>query len=114
MRLRQRPRTVVPFLAVLVLLTAAYGQTRSAAKHGMIVTNPANISFGSVQVGARQSQTETLTNTGSLSVTIYQSTTTGTGFTSTGLPTSVVHDSVFAEAKVSCAAHLHGFQRPPY
>ncbi len=46
---------------------------------------PASISFGNVQVGTTQNQTDTLTNTGGSNLTLTQATIAGTGFTFTGL-----------------------------
>jgi hypothetical protein len=46
---------------------------------------PASISFGNVQIGTSQSQSDTVTNTGGTSLTITQATVTGSGFSTTGL-----------------------------
>jgi hypothetical protein len=59
-------------------------------KHGSLAANPPNMTFGSVQVGTSQTQTETITNSGGQSLTIYQSTTTGTGFNVNGLSTPLL------------------------
>ena len=50
-----------------------------------LVANPANINFGNVPVGTRQSQSVAVTNFSSASVTIRQATVTGTGFGISGL-----------------------------
>jgi len=47
--------------------------------------NPASFSFGNVQDGTNQSQTETLKNTGGQNLTISQATISGAGFSYTGL-----------------------------
>ncbi len=52
---------------------------------GTLAANPASLSFGSVQVGQGQILSETLTNSGSSSVTVSQANFTGSGFTTTGL-----------------------------
>ena len=52
---------------------------------GTLASNPASLSFGSVQVGQGQTLSETLTNSGSSSVTVSQANFTGSGFTTTGL-----------------------------
>lgn len=52
---------------------------------GQISAAPATLSFGNVQVGGSQTQSETLTNTGGSSITVSQVTVTGTGFTTSGL-----------------------------
>ena len=50
-----------------------------------LVSNPARLSFGSVQVGNNQTLYETLTNSGDSSVSITQATVSGSGFTFYGL-----------------------------
>lgn len=52
---------------------------------GSLSANPAALSFGSVQVGNNANLSETLTNTGSSSVTISQANLSGTGFSISGL-----------------------------
>ena len=55
---------------------------------------PASISFGNVQIGTSQSQSDTVINTGGTSLTITQATVTGSGFSTTGLnlpPVSYTH-----------------------
>jgi Abnormal spindle-like microcephaly-assoc'd, ASPM-SPD-2-Hydin len=47
--------------------------------------NPASLAFGTVQVGSKANLSETLTDTGSSSVTISQANLTGTGFSISGL-----------------------------
>jgi hypothetical protein len=56
----------------------------TAVTAGNLAANPTSFSFGSVQVGASHSQTETLTNTGGENLTITAAT-IGTGFSYTGL-----------------------------
>ncbi len=92
MRLPQSFLTVVAVIAALAFFATvpAQGRTQTANKYQAVVANPASLNFASVQVGASQSQTETLTNTGNQSVTVYQSATSGTGFSSSGLTTPLV------------------------
>jgi hypothetical protein len=52
---------------------------------GSLGENPTSFTFGSVQVGATQTQTETLKNSGGESLTISQVTAAGVGFSFTGL-----------------------------
>lgn len=52
---------------------------------GTLASNPASLTFGSVQVGQGQTLPETLTNSGSSSVTVSQASFSGSGFTITGL-----------------------------
>ena len=52
---------------------------------GTLSASPANVAFGSVQVGGNSSKSETLTNTGGSSVTISQASVTGAGFSISGL-----------------------------
>lgn len=64
-------------------LNVALSGTGVAA--GSLTENPTSFSFGSVQVGASQTQTETLKNSGAESLTISQVTAAGAGFSYTGL-----------------------------
>jgi hypothetical protein len=59
--------------------------TGTAVAAGSLSGNPTSFSFGNVQVGMSQSQTETLKNTGSESITVSQATVTGAAFSYTGL-----------------------------
>lgn len=52
---------------------------------GTLATNPAAFTFGNAQVGSSTSELETLTNTGGTSLTISAATTSGTGFSLSGL-----------------------------
>jgi hypothetical protein len=52
---------------------------------GAVTPSPSILSFGSVQVGAKETLSETLTNSGGSSLTVTQVTATGTGFTVSGL-----------------------------
>src|SRR5277367_3538565 len=54
---------------------------------GQLGASPSSVNFGSVAVGSNGSQSITLTNSGSASVTISQATTSGTGFSISGLST---------------------------
>src|SRR5579862_241036 len=56
---------------------------------GMLGSNPANLSFGSVIVGGKQTLSETLTNTGGSSVTISQVAINGAGFSLGGIAAPV-------------------------
>ncbi|HET6177946.1 MAG TPA: choice-of-anchor D domain-containing protein, partial [Candidatus Sulfotelmatobacter sp.] len=56
---------------------------------GALGSNPTSLSFGSVQVGTKQTLSETVTNTGGTSVTISNVGISGTGFTFTGIATPV-------------------------
>jgi hypothetical protein len=57
----------------------------TAVAAGGLAESPTSFSFGNVQVGANQTQTESLKNTGGESITITQATATGGGFSYTGL-----------------------------
>jgi hypothetical protein len=57
----------------------------TAVAAGSLTANPASFTFGGVQVGSSQSQTETLNNAGASSITISQASFTGAGFNYTGL-----------------------------
>jgi hypothetical protein len=52
---------------------------------GSLTTNPASFTFGSVQVGSSQTQTETLTNSGGENITLSQVSASGAGFSFSGL-----------------------------
>ena len=54
---------------------------------GALTANPTNLSFGSVQVGSSRSLSETLTNSGTSTISLSQSTLSGTGFKISGLST---------------------------
>ena len=61
--------------------------TGAAASSGQLAPNPASEIFGDVVVGAQQSQTVTLTNTGGSSVNISQASVSGAGFQLSGIAT---------------------------
>jgi len=52
---------------------------------GALTPSTSSLSFGNVQVGSNQQQSETLTNAGGTNVNITQATISGTGFSMTGL-----------------------------
>jgi uncharacterized protein DUF1573/centrosomal CEP192-like protein/HYDIN/CFA65/VesB family protein/ASPM-SPD-2-Hydin domain-containing protein len=54
---------------------------------GALGSNPTSVPFGNVQVGGDPTASETITNTGTSSVTISAVTITGTGFTVSGITT---------------------------
>src|SRR5271155_1760448 len=62
-------------------------QSTQTSVPGSLSAAPGSITFGNVQVGTNQTQTETLTNTGGENVTISQASSTGTGFTISGFST---------------------------
>lgn len=57
----------------------------TAVTASVLTGSPTSFSFGSVQDGTSQSQTETLKNTGGANLTISQATISGAGFSYTGL-----------------------------
>lgn len=57
----------------------------SAAPPGGLNANPSSVNFGNVTVGSTNTQTVTLYNAGSSSLTISQANVTGTGFSISGL-----------------------------
>jgi hypothetical protein len=85
------PQTAGSTTGTLILTNDGSGNPLSIALSGTAVSgdgvtaNPASINFGSAVVGSTQSQTETLTNSATQSVTISQATITGRGFNYTGL-----------------------------
>src|SRR5271157_580621 len=56
----------------------------AAANPADLIGTPASFSFGNVQIGTNQTQTETLKNTGGANITVSQASVTGTGFSYTG------------------------------
>jgi len=82
-------------VVVLALATLVGCQGVSTAKSnsqgtqnplpGTLSATPGSVSFGNVQVGTSQTQSDTLTNTGGTSLTITQAAVTGAGFSITGL-----------------------------
>jgi hypothetical protein len=81
---------VVLALATLVgCQGVSTGKSNSQAKQtplsGVLSAAPASISFGNVQVGTTQSQSDTLSNTGGTILTITQAAVSGSGFSTTGL-----------------------------
>lgn len=56
---------------------------------GALGANPTSLGFGSVTVGNKQSLSETVTNTGGVSVTISSATISGSGFSMSGITTPV-------------------------
>jgi hypothetical protein len=57
----------------------------TAVAAGSLSGNPTSFTFGNVQVGTSQTQTETLKNSGAESLTVSQAAITGAGFSFTGL-----------------------------
>ena len=70
-------------------LTIPLSGTGTSVAPGALGSNPSSLSFGSVQVGVKQTLSETVTNTGSSSITISQAGISGSGFTLTGITTPV-------------------------
>ncbi len=66
-------------------ISMAVSGTGAAAQPGSLSSNPASLAFGSVQNGTTKSLSETVTNTGSSSVTISQANVTGAGLSTSGL-----------------------------
>ena len=91
-------------------LTVPLSGTGTAA--GQLTANPANLAFGSAQVGSSLTLTDSLTNTGGTSVTISQATATGAGFSISGLSVpfvlnpgaSVTFSAVFAPQSAASAS----------
>jgi hypothetical protein len=73
--------------------TTCYGQNNTAVlsfsgvgiSPGDLTSNPSSLAFGTVQVGATSTKTETLTNTGGSTVNITQVTPSGSGFSVSGI-----------------------------
>jgi len=65
--------------------TAKVYLTGTGTTQGQLSVNPSSLNFATVQVGSSQTQSATLTNSGSSSLTVTQATVTGSGFTLSGL-----------------------------
>lgn len=65
--------------------TLSIALSGTAVAAGNLSASPTSFSFGSIQTGTSQTQTETLNNTGGESLTISQATASGAGFSYTGL-----------------------------
>src|SRR5271170_573311 len=65
--------------------TLSVALSGTAVASGSLSATPTSFSFGSLQVGTNQTQTETLKNVGGGSLTISQATVNGAGFSYTGL-----------------------------
>lgn len=63
--------------------------TGTGVAAGTLTANPTSISFGSVQVGVKQTTSETVTNSGGESVTISSVAASGTGYSVSGITTPV-------------------------
>ena len=84
------PTTVGGAAGSILITSTASNPTVSIALdgtgvQGSLTANPASINFGSLLVGASGSVSVTLTNSGTASVAISQVSTSGTGFSMTGL-----------------------------
>ena len=60
------------------------GKSSQSSTPGQLTPAPTSISFGNVQIGTRQTQTDVLSNTGGSSVTVTQLTVSGTGYSISG------------------------------
>ncbi len=61
--------------------------TGTGVAPGVLGANPTSLSFGNVQVGAKQTLTETITNTGGSTVTVSQVAASGSGYSVSGITT---------------------------
>ncbi|HXJ17542.1 MAG TPA: choice-of-anchor D domain-containing protein [Candidatus Polarisedimenticolia bacterium] len=57
----------------------------AVAANSTLTANPGSVNFGNVVVGSTSTQTITLTNSGTVSVTVNQVSTTGAGFSTSGI-----------------------------
>ncbi len=84
---RLRSICVGAITLILLLPTSGWSATSSGTsqKHGAFSASQPSVDFGTVALGTTVSQTETLTNISSNTLTIYSASTTGAGFSSSGL-----------------------------
>jgi hypothetical protein len=73
------------FSLVVALTSPALASKSGSGSSGQLTVSPSSINFGSVPVGATQTQAVTLTNPGSSKVRITQATPSGTNFAVSGL-----------------------------
>lgn len=89
------PTTVTSYSGTLALSSNASNATLSVPLSGTgtkppqatLAANPANVNFGSVNTGTTGTQTVTITNSGNASASISQISASGTGFSTSGIPT---------------------------
>jgi Abnormal spindle-like microcephaly-assoc'd, ASPM-SPD-2-Hydin len=91
-RLRNRSNALVVILALATMVGCqGFSSSKPASQGtqppltGTLTATPASVTFGNVQVGTSQTQSDTLSNTGGNTLTISQAAVTGTGFSTTGL-----------------------------
>jgi hypothetical protein len=80
-RFGNRHRSGTNTAAATAGITVVVGLTGTGLTLPTLTAAPANVSFGSVTVGSKQSRTVTLTNTGGSTATISQASVSGTGYT---------------------------------
>jgi hypothetical protein len=84
----QKYATAVAVISALSVMLGCIGLSAGGTgtqSLGQLSATPASISFGNVQIGASQNQTDMLTNIGQSKVTISQMTVNGAGFAASGL-----------------------------
>jgi len=84
----RRPKALIVVLALATMVGCQGFSTKSNTQPpppGTLTAAPPNVAFGNVQIGTSQSQSDTLSNTGTGSLTITQAAVTGTGYSTTGL-----------------------------
>ncbi len=84
---------VLPLVAGFIFLTGCAGVSNggngNSPTSGQLSPSPSSLAFGNVTVGDNESLSNTVTNTGSSSVTISQAAISGTGFTLSGISAPV-------------------------
>jgi hypothetical protein len=79
------PSVTISFLNASAQPVVAVSATGTAETAGQLAPTLSSLAFTSIQVGASQTLSETLTNTGGSSVTLSQANATGAGFSVSGL-----------------------------
>ncbi len=82
-RFSRLPIVVFTVSFFVILATSAASSSSTSGKR--LAANPMSVGFGNIQVGNSLAQYETLTNSGSSTVTISQATVTGVGFSLSSL-----------------------------
>ena len=76
---------IIAFTISFFVILATSAASSSSTSGNLLAANPMSVSFGNIQVGNSVAQYETLTNSGSSTVTISQATVTGAGFSFSSL-----------------------------
>jgi len=77
--------STIPFFILLTAKVASSAAFQGNSNHRILTASSSNVAFGNIQVGSSRTQYETLSNSGSSTVTISQTGVAGAGFGVSGL-----------------------------